>query len=133
MTNQKRSVQIRSQADIHNAVHAISAYANEIGMSTGSSAAIATAVSELVTNVVKYAHAGRMSFHSKNRLAQPGIEIVIEDSGPGIADLDHAMSDNVSTGGTLGLGLPGAKRLVDEFEISSKPKVGTRIRIVKWG
>jgi serine/threonine-protein kinase RsbT len=133
MTNPQRIVRIRSQTDIHSAVHAVRELATRIGMSTGSSAAIATAVSELVTNVVKYADSGRLTFYEKKRLAQPGIEVVVEDSGPGIRDIDKAMSDNVSTGGTLGLGLPGAKRLVDEFEIVSKPSEGTRVRVVKWG
>lgn len=126
-------VRIRSHADIHTAVHAVLELAKRIGMSTGSSAAIATAVSELVTNVVKYADSGRMTFHVKKRRAQPGIEVLVEDCGPGIGDIDQAMSDNVSTGGSLGLGLPGAQRLVDEFEVTSKPSEGTRVRVVKWG
>jgi serine/threonine-protein kinase RsbT len=133
MSDPTRAMLIRSQADIHNAVHAVRELAGKIGMNTGSSAAIATAVSELVTNVVKYAQSGRMTFHAKKRRARPGIEVVVEDSGPGIEDIDQAMSDNVSTGGSLGLGLPGAKRLVDEFEISSRANEGTRVRVVKWG
>jgi serine/threonine-protein kinase RsbT len=133
MTDPMHTVRVRSQADIYNAVHAVRELASGIGMNTGSSAAIATAVSELVTNVVKYARSGRVTFHQKKRRTQPGIEVVVEDSGPGIEDIDQAMSDNVSTGGTLGLGLPGAKRLVDEFEITSKPNEGTRVRVVKWG
>jgi serine/threonine-protein kinase RsbT len=133
MSDPTRAMLVRSQADIYNAVHAVRELASKIGMNTGSSAAIATAVSELVTNVVKYAHSGRMTFYAKKRRAQPGIEVVVEDSGPGIEDIDQAMSDNVSTGGSLGLGLPGAKRLVDEFEISSTPNEGTRVRLVKWG
>lgn len=133
MSNPKRTIRIRSQTDIHNAVHAVRELAREIGMNTGSSAAIATAVSELVTNVVKYAYSGRMSFYVKKRRAQPGVEVVVEDSGPGIEDLDHAMRESISSGGTLGLGLPGARRLVDEFEITSRPNEGTRVRVVKWG
>lgn len=133
MIDPKRIVRIRSQADIHVSVNAVKTCALEIGMNSGASAAIATATSELVTNIVKYANSGRMSFNVEKRRTQPGIEVVVEDSGPGIDDLDKAMRDNVSTSGTLGLGLPGAKRLVDEFEITSTPSNGTRVRVVKWG
>ena len=68
-----------------------------------------------------------------SRRGQPGIETIVEDRGPGIEDLEEAMKDHVSTSGTLGLGLPGAKRLVDEFQIESAVGTGTRIRLVKWG
>jgi len=133
MSDAFRMVRIRSQADIHNAVHAIRELAKEIGMGAGSSAAISTAASELVTNVIKYAPPGRMSYCARKRRAQPGIEVVVEDGGPGIKDVEEALRDNVSTGGSLGLGLPGARRLVDEFEITSSVEGGTRVRIVKWG
>lgn len=133
MISSRRTVRIRSQSDIHNAVHKVRELAIESGMSTGASAAIATAVSELVTNVVKYADSGRMTCHVKKRLAQPGIEVLVEDHGPGIHDIDKAMKNHESTGGTLGLGLPGARRLVDEFEITSKPGEGSSVRVVKWG
>lgn len=133
MTDAIRVVRIRSRADIHNAVHAIRELAADLGMSAGSVAAISTAASELVTNVVKYAPPGRMSYHGKKRRSQPGIEVVVEDGGPGIENIEEALKDNVSTGGSLGLGLPGAKRLVDEFEIASSVEGGTRVRIVKWG
>lgn len=133
MTTSQRAVRIRSQSDIHNAVHMVHELASSIGMSTGASAAIATAVSELVTNVIKYGESGRMTCHVKKRLAQPGIEVLVEDHGPGIADIEKAMENHESTGGTLGLGLPGARRLVDEFQITSKPGEGTTVRVVKWG
>jgi serine/threonine-protein kinase RsbT len=133
VTGRQQTIRIRSQSDIHTSVFTVQELAKDIGMNTGSIAAIATAVSELVTNVVKYANFGRITFQEKKRLGRPGIEVLVEDHGPGIVELDVAMSDNVSTGGTLGLGLPGAKRLVDEFQIDSKPNEGTRVRVVKWG
>ena len=128
-----RVVRIRSQSDIHLAVHAVTTLATEIGMNHGASAAISTAVSELVTNIVRYADFGHVKLQARKRRAQPGIEALVEDTGPGIPDVEEAMTDHVSTGASLGLGLPGARRLVDEFEISSEPGVGTRIRVVKWG
>jgi serine/threonine-protein kinase RsbT len=66
------------------------------------------------------------------QIRRPGIEVIVEDRGPGIADIELAMKENVSTGGTLGLGLPGTRRLVDEFDIESQPGQGTRVRIIKW-
>jgi serine/threonine-protein kinase RsbT len=74
-----------------------------------------------------------MTLRALTRREQPGLEAVVEDHGPGIADVERAMTDRVSTGGTLGLGLPGSKRLVDEFELKSTPGKGTRVCVVKWG
>jgi serine/threonine-protein kinase RsbT len=107
--------------------------AKELGMSAGASASLATAVSELCTNITKYAQTGRVKLRAVSRRGQPGIEAIVEDRGPGIEDLEEAMKDHVSTGGTLGLGLPGAKRLVDEFQIVSGAGTGTRIKLLKWG
>ena len=98
----------------------------------GQTAALATVVSELTANVVKYARSGVVTVRTVHARGQPGIEVVVEDQGPGIPDLDFAMRDHASTGGTLGLGLPGTRRLVDEFEITTRPGEGTRVRIVKW-
>ena len=101
-------------------------------MSSGATAALSTAVSELVTNVIKYAESGLITLRPTLQIARPGIEVVVEDRGPGISDIEAAMTANVSTGGTLGVGLPGTKRLVDEFDIESHPGAGTRVRILKW-
>jgi serine/threonine-protein kinase RsbT len=133
MNDAEHTVKIRSQPDIVTAVNLVQKLAAEIGMNDGSRASIATAASELVTNVLKYAQIGIMTCRSRKRRNQPGLEVIVEDFGPGIDDIGKAMTDNVSTGGSLGLGLPGAKRLVDEFEISSEPGQGTRVRLVKWG
>lgn len=90
-------------------------------------ALIATIVSELGTNIAKYAGRG---FLALSRIDSPGvvdIEIIADDSGPGIVDLPQAMEDHYSTGGTLGLGLPGVRRMADEFSIASQPRGGTRV------
>jgi serine/threonine-protein kinase RsbT len=126
-------MRILSEADTVRAVLTVREAASRVGMKAGAGSALATAVSELATNVVKYAGSGRMTLRSLRNRQQPGLEVVVEDYGPGIQDVGLAMTDRVSTGGTLGLGLPGTKRLVDEFELESKPGQGTRIRIVKWG
>jgi len=125
-------LRISSQNDVSLAIVAVRELAIRQTMSTSESAALVTAVSELVTNVVKYAGTGLVSLRPTRQIQRPGIEVVVEDQGPGIANIAEAMKDYVSTGGTLGLGLPGARRLVDEFDIVSRPGQGTRIRIVKW-
>lgn len=125
-------LRISSQNDVSLAIVAVRELAIRQTMSTSEAAALITAVSELVTNVVKYAGSGLVSLRPTRQIQRPGIEVIVEDKGPGIADIAAAMRDYVSTGGTLGLGLPGAKRLVDEFDIVSRPGQGTRIRIVKW-
>ena len=132
MTQTWQRLRVFSQKDIALAIVAVRQLAQKIGMSSGATAALLTAVSELVTNVTKYAGSGLVSLRPTTQLKRPGIEVIIEDKGPGIADLDLAMQDHVSTGGTLGLGLPGTKRLVDEFDIQSRKGEGTRVRIVKW-
>jgi serine/threonine-protein kinase RsbT len=129
----EQRLRILSEADTVLAVFAVRELASQLGMHRGAGSALATAVSELTTNVVKYARHGTVTLRAVRRRDQPGIEVVVEDRGPGIPDIDAAMKDHVSTGGTLGLGLPGTKRLVDEFEIDSRVGEGTRIRVVKWG
>ncbi len=132
MTESWQRLRVFSHKDIALAIVAVRQLAQKTGMSTGATAALLTAVSELVTNVTKYADSGLVSLRPTTQLKRPGIEVIIEDKGPGIADIDLAMKDHVSTGGTLGLGLPGTKRLVDEFTIESRKGEGTRVRIVKW-
>ena len=93
----------------------------------------ATVASELARNVVKYARRGRMlALPVTSPAGRQGLRLVFEDSGPGIPDIDAAMRDGFSTGGGLGKGLPGSKRLVDEFQIESQLGQGTRVTIVRW-
>lgn len=122
---------ILTPADTILVVLAVRQLAGRIGMREASAAALATAVSELATNVVKYAGSGVVTMREVRERRRPGVEVVVEDRGPGIPDLDFAMQDHASTGGTLGLGLPGTRRLVDVFEIASRPGA-TRVRVVKW-
>ena len=93
---------------------------------------VATAVSELVRNIIKYADFGEVIIAPIYRANRTGIEVTVRDRGVGIADLDRAMQDDFSSGGTLGMGLPGVKRLMDEFEISSQVNVGTEVVIRQW-
>jgi serine/threonine-protein kinase RsbT len=91
-----------------------------------------TAASELARNALEYGKGGEALFEVINDGARQGLRIHFRDQGPGIEDLALALTDHYSTGGGLGLGLSGAKRLVDEFEIDSKPGEGTRVTITKW-
>jgi serine/threonine-protein kinase RsbT len=92
---------------------------------------IATAISEVARNIVIYAERGEIALSVLNG-ARRGIRIVAHDDGPGIPDVDLAMRDGFSTGKSLGLGLPGARRLMDEFEIVSEVGKGTTVTMRKW-
>lgn len=106
--------------------------AGQLGFSSGEVALVATAVSELARNLVAYARDGHMLLRPVQNGVRRGLVIVAEDRGPGINDLDMAMRDGFSTAGGLGLGLPGVRRLMDEFEIESEVGKGTRVTTKKW-
>ena len=127
-----KTVAVNDDVDVAYAALAAKNYAKEIGFSKASQYMISTAVSELARNMFIYAKKGiiSLSFFSEN--SKSGIEIVAEDFGPGIQDIDKAMEENFSTGGTMGVGLPGTKRLMDYFKIESKIGVGTKVVIRKW-
>lgn len=125
-------IDILSEADQARALLAVKEIATSIGFSTSSIAAITTAVSELVRNILKYAGNGHVRFDPTSANGTKGLRITVRDSGPGIADIEQAMADHYSSSGTLGLGLPGVKRMVDEFEIDSAPGRGTRVVVTKW-
>lgn len=93
---------------------------------------IATAISEVARNILTYAKTGEIVLDSVTHGARKGIVVVADDRGPGIPNIDEAMRDGFSTGNSLGLGLPGAKRLMDEFEIQSKVGQGTTVTMRKW-
>lgn len=103
-----------------------------LGYSLAAQAAIDTAVLEITRNIVRYAMVGQMWLTPVCRDCRPGLCIVAEDVGPGIADIELALQDGYSTGQSLGLGLPGARRMMDCFQIESVPGQGTRVRMVKW-
>lgn len=134
LTNNLKVMKISISKDIDVAYAALSAknYAKEIGFSKMVQYMIATAVSELARNIFVYAIKGTIHLDMVEKHSKRGIEVVAEDSGPGIPDIEKAMTDNYSTGGTMGVGLPGVKRLMDDFQINSHHAHGTKITIVKW-
>src|SRR5476651_1568242 len=91
-----------------------------------------TAASELTRNMLRYGNGGVALIEIISRGRDNGVRLTFSDKGPGIADIPKAMQDGYSTGKSLGLGLPGARRLVNEFEIKSETGVGTTITIIKW-
>jgi serine/threonine-protein kinase RsbT len=93
---------------------------------------IASAVSELSTNIIRYAKKGKITLTVIHNGARAGFEVSAQDQGPGISDMENAMKENYSSGNGLGLGLPSVKRIMDEFQIQSTPGVGTRITAIKW-
>jgi serine/threonine-protein kinase RsbT len=107
-------------------------YAMKIGMSLVNQTKIITAASELVRNMLKYANGGKVYIEVVSRGRENGIRLIFEDKGPGIANIQLAMKDGFSTGKSLGLGLPGAKRLVSEFDVKSEVNKGTTVTVVKW-
>jgi serine/threonine-protein kinase RsbT len=106
--------------------------AAQVGISGSDLTMIATAISEVARNIVVYADHGEIVLSAVQRGGRRGLMVVARDEGPGIPDIERAMRDGFSTGKSLGLGLPGAKRLMDEFEIVSEVGKGTMITMRKW-
>ena len=125
-------VPINSDQDIVLARQKGRALAAEAGFSAVDCTLVATAISELARNIVSYAKNGEIAFQLVRDSRRSGILITASDEGPGIADLRLALRDGFSTSGSLGLGLPGVKRLVDEFQISSSAGQGTVVKVTKW-
>jgi len=125
-------VLIRSNPDIVTARQQGRALAARTGFDATDVTLIATAISELARNIVSYACQGEIILRVLERTNGKGVMIISRDSGPGIRSVDDAMRDGYSTSGGLGLGLPGVRRLVDEFTIESVPGRGTMVRVTKW-
>jgi serine/threonine-protein kinase RsbT len=126
------SIAVRIEQDVVIARQAVRKLAQECGMRLIDQTKLVTAVSELARNTVVYGGGGDMDWDIVDEGPRSGIKLTFRDEGPGIADLKLALTDGWTSGGGLGLGLTGAKRLVDDFELESTPGVGTRISITKW-
>jgi serine/threonine-protein kinase RsbT len=107
-------------------------HAMKIKMSLVNQTKLITGASELVRNMLKYANGGQAIIEIVSQTPKTGIRLTFEDKGPGIADITLAMKDGYTTGKSLGLGLPGAKRLSDEFTIESNLTKGTKVVFIKW-
>lgn len=125
-------VPINSDKDIVAARQKGRTLALSLGFSETDSTLIATAISELARNIVTYAKKGEVRIRIAKDSSRRGILVIAKDKGSGIANIKLALQDGFSTSGSLGLGLPGVKRLVDEFDIVSGPGRGTVVTIRKW-
>ena len=118
---------ISKESDVFYSRQEARVFAEKLGFSRVDQAKIATAVSEIVRNVVVFAEKGKITI----KQTENGIEISVTDKGPGIKDLYHAMKDGYSTIKSLGVGLPGSKRIMDDFDIKTEPGKGTKVVMKK--
>ena len=123
---------IQQERDLVYCRNRVKEIAAKIGMGIVNQTKLITATSEIARNMLRYAGGGNVKVEVVTRGKQEGVQLVFEDSGPGIPDINKAMQDGFTTGKTLGLGLPGAKRLVNEFAIQSVVGKGTTVKILKW-
>jgi serine/threonine-protein kinase RsbT len=123
---------IQSAEDVVAVRHAVRQRAVELAFNLVDQTKIVTAASELARNTVQYGGGGRVTIEAVEDLGRRGIRLTFEDDGPGIADVELAMKDGFTTGGGLGLGLSGARRLSNDFRIESTPGKGTRVVITRW-
>ena len=128
----KESIQIVKEQDVILFRNRVKEFATKIGMSILNQTKLITAASELVRNMLKYANGGVVIREIVSKDRTTGVKLTFTDKGPGIADIKLAMKDGYSTGKSLGLGLPGAKRLVNEFDIKSEVGKGTTVTIIRW-
>ena len=125
-------VAIRTDADVVQARQEARAMGARLGFTSTDLTLLATAISEVARNVTTYAGEGEVRLRELRNGPRAGIEVICSDNGPGIADVALAMQDGYTTGNGLGLGLPGTRRLVDEFDLQTERGRGTTIRLVKW-
>jgi serine/threonine-protein kinase RsbT len=125
-------VPVHSSEDIVRVRQAVRTWAIDLGFGLVDQTKLVTAASELARNTVNYGGGGTVRMWALNNAAHSGLQLIFEDNGPGIADVELALQDGYTTGDGLGLGLGGTRRLANEFEIVSHPGEGTRVRIVRW-
>ena len=125
-------LRISSESDAARSLIAASRCAQDLGFTRADCQTISIAVSELAGNILKHAGNGEIIIEETEVDGRMAVQIAAGDRGPGIEDVDAAMQDRFNSSGTMGLGLPGVKRLMDEFEIDSAPGKGTRVVVRKW-
>ncbi len=132
LTTRADVLQIRVSDDVVRVRQDVRSRAVELGMSLVDQTKIITAASELARNTLEYGKGGTCTAEAVYDGGRKGLRLTFEDQGPGIPDLDLALKDGWTSGKGLGLGLSGARRLSNEFEIHSKPGEGTRVMILRW-
>ena len=132
LTTRHEQIAVRAQHDIVNVRQVVRGWCLTVGMGLVDLTKLVTAASEIARNTVEYGGGGSLLIEEVRDGLRAGIRLSFQDEGPGIADLNRAMTDGYTSGSGMGLGLGGTKRLVDAFEIESKPGEGTRVTITKW-
>ena len=130
--DQSTKVDLSLPSDSTSAIMATLQLAKEIGFSNQDQTLLAIVASELATNIIRYAKTGSVTIQAIRNNSLQGIEIIAEDNGPGIENVELALSEHYSSGDGLGLGLPSVKRIMDEFSIDSGKNIGTLITTRKW-
>ena len=125
-------ISIDHEMDIVSARQKARELATAVGFTSTDQTLIALAISEIARNIISYARCGKVTLRRVEDGGRRGMLIVARDDGPGIADIELAMRDGYSTGKSLGVGLPGAKRVMDDFELMSSPGRGTTVTMRKW-
>ena len=128
----RNTMQVLKEQDVVPFRNRVKEYAVNIKMGLVNQTKLITAASELVRNMLRYGNGGEAIIETVSKGPFTGIRLTFIDEGPGIEDIQKAMQDGFSTGKSLGLGLPGTKRLVNEFDIKSEPGMGTTVTIIKW-
>ena|SRR5687767_10585043 len=123
---------VQSAEDVVSVRQMVRQRAVELGFSLVDQTKIVTAASELARNTLQYGGGGTVTIDTVENLGRRGVRLTFEDNGPGIPDVELAMKDGYTTGGGLGLGLSGARRLSSDFSIQSAPGQGTRVTIIRW-
>ena len=132
MNEESQRIPVATDQDVVRVRQLVRTVAVAVKLSLVDQTKLVTAASELARNTLVYGGGGTVEVRQIQNERRGGIRIVFADQGPGIADLDLALTDGYTTGGGLGLGLSGARRLVDEFEIETEPGKGTTVTVVKW-
>ncbi|OAI57472.1 anti-sigma regulatory factor [Acidobacteria bacterium SCGC AG-212-P17] len=128
----QETVPIASSADVVLARQKVRQWAIEMKFTLVDQTKLVTAASELARNALEHGKGGRMVIEQVENSIKSGLKLVFEDRGPGISDMEAALRDGFTTGGGMGLGLGGSKRLVNDFQLESEPGKGTRVTVVRW-
>jgi len=132
ITEKMIELQVLRQEDVVSVRQSVRSFALEIGLSLIDQTKVVTAASELARNTFVHGGGGQALIEVVQERGRRGLRLIFADSGPGIANVESAMQDGFTTGGGLGLGLGGAKRLSNEFSIESQPGAGTLVTIIRW-
>ena len=132
LVTREKHFELQTDIDVVAARRGVRDWAADLGLSILDLTKVVTAASELARNAVVHGGGGMMCLQVVRQERREGLRVSFKDSGPGIPEIDRAMQDGYTTGKGMGIGLPGAKRLVNEFDLTSTPNAGTSVTIIRW-